>query len=83
MNPAPARKLVPVIDRDYCTGCNACVEACARKCIELKWDFATLARPGDCVSDGACIEACPEGLLAMDWISVVGDVKTGRWRRVG
>lgn len=62
------RRWLPVIDRDYCTGCGLCVRACARRCLDLVWDFATLARPEDCDGDGGCAAACPDGLIRMDWV---------------
>jgi NAD-dependent dihydropyrimidine dehydrogenase PreA subunit len=69
--PAPAPPasatgpLRPVIRRDYCTGCNACVAACDNDCLALEWDFATLVRPDDCDGEGNCRRACPEGLITM------------------
>lgn len=62
------RHWLPVIDRDYCTGCSACVDACDRKCLQLVWDFATLVRPADCDGDGKCVGVCPEKLIRMDWV---------------
>jgi NAD-dependent dihydropyrimidine dehydrogenase PreA subunit len=59
---------LPVFHRDYCQGCGECAKACAPRCIELIWDFATLVRPGDCTSCGRCVEVCPEKVLRMDWV---------------
>ncbi len=72
-------KWLPVIDRDYCNGCNACVEACDHHCLGLVWDFATLLRADACGSEGTCIAACPEGLIRMEWVPITGDPKNGRW----
>jgi pyruvate/2-oxoacid:ferredoxin oxidoreductase alpha subunit/NAD-dependent dihydropyrimidine dehydrogenase PreA subunit len=57
----------PVLRADYCKGCERCVEACARGCIEPgdEIDAATGLVPvalhlDDCNACGLCIEACPE-----------------------
>lgn len=64
------KRWLPVIDRDFCTGCGACTQACDRRCLELVWDFATLVRPLDCDGDGKCVKACPENLIRMDWVGI-------------
>lgn len=84
-DPAPPRppvrqKWVPVINRGYCNGCDACVRICPSACLELVWDFATLQRPEDCGSSGMCTDACPEGLIRMDWVPVSGNREIGRWK---
>lgn len=76
-------KWLPVIDRDYCNGCNACVESCPRGCLGLVWDFATLVRPELCDSDGSCVGSCPERLIRMAWVAVQGARDRGRWRESG
>ena len=64
--PAATGPLRPVIQRDYCTGCNICVMACDNNCLALEWDFATLVRPEDCDGEGNCMRACPDGLIRME-----------------
>ena len=71
-------KWLPVIS-DFCTGCGKCVEACPRGCLELEWDFATLPRAGDCVSEGDCVEVCPENGIRMEWVKTTGSPDVGIW----
>jgi len=73
-------KWLPVIETDACLGCRLCREACPAKCIEMVWDFATLARPDDCTSCGSCARACPHDVIRMDWRSCIGDPAVGCWR---
>lgn len=73
------RKWVPIIDTDSCGGCGKCLKACAPRCIDLVWAFATLARPGECDSCGQCEAVCPEDVIRMDWSELEGDAGIGRW----
>jgi NAD-dependent dihydropyrimidine dehydrogenase PreA subunit len=68
-----ARKWIPVIDSDYCTGCGKCVEACPTRALELVWDFARLLHPAQCTSEAACVDECPTGIIEMAWSAVEGD----------
>lgn len=57
----------PVLVPEYCKGCNRCVSACARHCIELGSEIHPLTglvpvvlHLEDCSACGLCIDACPE-----------------------
>ena len=76
-------KWLPVIDRDYCTGCGLCMEACDHCCLGLVWDFATLLRPEACGSEGQCVPVCKEKLIHMEWVAATGDQHVGRWKTNG
>ena len=45
----------------------------------MVWEFATLARPEQCDSDGGCMEACPDEVIRMGWIPLEADPSVGRW----
>ena len=82
-----------VIDRDKCTGCEACVGACVQHIIEMipreatnfipcssKADEEeTLATCGyGCIGCGDCAVSCPKGAIEM----VVGNDVQGRYARI-
>jgi len=52
------------INRDRCTGCGACIEACPSDAITLQDGFAQIILE-HCTDCGACIEVCPQGAI---WI---------------
>ncbi len=73
-------KWLPVINRDACTGCRNCVEACEHCCLEMDvWEFATLERPFQCGGEGYCMKACPEEVIRMGWVELTGDQIIGQW----
>jgi len=49
---------VPKVDKDNCTGCEACVDACPADAITMVDDFAVI-NPDKCTECNACIDACP------------------------
>ena len=50
------------VDAAKCTGCKACVQACAPQA--LQWDVAA-APPIDCRQCGVCVQFCPNNVIAM------------------
>lgn len=73
-------KWVPVVDRERCTGCARCVEACGPKSLELVNLLATLALPDTCGSEEHCISPCPEQAIHMEWMELDGEKAVGKWR---
>ncbi|OGO05544.1 MAG: hypothetical protein A2Y60_06335 [Chloroflexi bacterium RBG_13_54_9] len=51
-----------LVDRDRCTGCEACVAVCPRGAIELKEDKAIIDQRL-CTACGICLEACATGAI--------------------
>ncbi len=49
---------VPKVNKEECTGCEECVEACPAECITMKDDVAVIDA-GECTECSACIDACP------------------------
>ncbi len=74
----------PVCDREACTGCGVCVEACHLGAIRLQDGKAVIDRDR-CVTCGDCIKACP--LSAMKerrtGIHLFAGGRWGRERQIG
>lgn len=80
---AGPRKWLPVINRDYCNGCNLCVKTCEHGCLNLVWDFSTVLHPELCDGEGNCVEVCPEKLITMQWVPFKGASVRGRSQEAG
>ena len=50
--------VVPVIDKEECTGCEECVDACPAECITMVDDIAVI-KAEECTECSACVDACP------------------------
>ncbi len=50
-----------VINRDWCKGCDICVQFCPTKVLELdSADKSTVIRPEDCICCRICELRCPD-----------------------
>jgi NAD-dependent dihydropyrimidine dehydrogenase PreA subunit len=52
------------IDRERCTGCGACMEACPNDAIEIQDGFAHVLAER-CTECGTCVEVCPQGAVLL------------------
>lgn len=58
--------LAPVIDKEVCTACGACLRACAHGAITVTSDSAYLD-PQACVGCGRCVSTCPYKAVKVQW----------------
>jgi len=61
-----AKRSVITIDRDRCTGCGQCVNACIGGALELVDGKAKLVREDYCDGLGVCVGECPVGALTVE-----------------
>jgi ferredoxin len=54
---------VPKIDKNECTGCEECVDACPSECISMVDNIAQIDA-SECTECGACIDACPSEAIS-------------------
>ncbi|MFQ5714909.1 MAG: 4Fe-4S binding protein [Candidatus Scalinduaceae bacterium] len=73
----------PVVDRELCSGCEACVAICPFNCLEINGSImpyeitgkAELVRPAKCVSCRECERICAKGAITLE--EVQKEVITG------
>jgi len=53
-----------VVDKEKCTGCGDCVEACPSNAVQLQDEKANVSTD-DCIDCGACVDACTTGSMKM------------------
>jgi ferredoxin len=56
------------IDEVLCTGCGACIDACAVKAIQLVDTHAKID-PSLCTQCEACLDACPTGAIVNELVA--------------
>ena len=76
----PTHKWIPVVDKDKCTGCELCANACGPKCLEMQGALAVLTIPDVCGSEEHCIGLCADDAIQMAWLPWKGDTSRGKWQ---
>ena len=61
-----AKRKIIKIDESRCTGCGACITACAEGAIQLEAGKAKVISDSFCDGLGACLAVCPEGALTIE-----------------
>ncbi|WP_096895827.1 4Fe-4S binding protein [Candidatus Scalindua japonica] len=64
----------PVVDQEFCSGCEACVTICPFNCLEINSAImpfeingsAALMNPADCVSCGECERICIKNAIVLE-----------------
>jgi heterodisulfide reductase subunit A-like polyferredoxin len=64
--------MIPLVDKEKCTGCKRCIEVCPPRAIELQ-DQKAAIDAGFCEECGLCAAECAVG--AIDIPFPVGDGK--------
>ncbi len=69
-----------LIDKQKCSGCGACVEACPFEALSLADDKAQVNEA--CTLCGTCVDVCPEGALAVEEVTRAADDRAATSRGV-
>ena len=70
-----------VVDRDKCTGCGECEEACTFEAISIRDDVAVVDQDA-CTLCGVCVDGCPEGALELHGVESPLTTDTDSWRGI-
>lgn len=55
-----------VVDKEKCTGCGACIDACPLEAIEMQDDGLAHIDESTCGDCGACVDVCPVDAITME-----------------
>ncbi len=53
----------PIINKDECSACGICVDACPEGVLELVADVAEAVNEEACTACATCMEECPMGAI--------------------
>lgn len=59
---------LPKIDRNTCTGCHACIDACPESVLAQIGGKATLVFPELCTYCAACETVCPVNAIELPYL---------------
>jgi ferredoxin len=64
------KRLIVRVDKDKCTGCARCVEACLTGSLQIVDGKAELVDERRCDGFGSCISVCPHNALRLEFREV-------------
>ncbi len=53
------------VNKEKCTGCEACVEACPAEAISMDGDDKAVVDASTCTDCGVCVDECPVEAISM------------------
>ena len=59
---------MPIIDRDRCNGCGACISDCPTGALGWQDGKAALLYPALCIYRATCEEICPQGAITLPYL---------------
>jgi Pyruvate/2-oxoacid:ferredoxin oxidoreductase delta subunit len=57
--------VLPVVDREICTGCGECVQRCPAGAVALHGGQVEFVATERCTYCGVCEDVCPEGAVGL------------------
>ena len=54
------------VNKDKCTGCEECVDACPASVLELVDEKSEPVEMDECLGCETCVEVCPEGAITVE-----------------
>ena len=57
-------RVIPVVNREICTGCEDCMEVCPPQAIVMRDDVAFII-DNICEECSECVEECPEEAITL------------------
>lgn len=57
--------MVAQVDKETCTGCESCVDACPAEAISMGANDKAVVDGGACTDCGVCVDECPVEAISM------------------
>ncbi len=58
-------RLVAIVDKDLCTGCETCMDVCPSEAISMNDEKAKVDKD-KCVDCGTCVDICPAAAIHVE-----------------